>query len=517
MPLAIPRLSNASAPFTKRVCLHTPSKRHLFAVACTLAVAYMYVSISHLARPWPRNRIAHNTSVARRRAAAVRARPATAAGSVAPAEAGWPRGSVVSWREFTGSVRDTHEPALPALHTSSFLDFANVAVAEGTLLLYGASAADAAFVRDVLRGTLPRYQYFINGRVDSFPPVRIATRNHTLPACARVWDCTAVFLSLWHPDNQYHLMNDNIVPLLVNLQSNPACAYTARGGFVCTPALTLFLLGDDADRNSRAVSSARLLLDLLAPSRIPAITLFNTQRETHCVKRLTWGRGRLGFAVPLDRSVARALRVLREYARVPTATVQGRANVSALLVSRPHGAPRSITDMGPVARACLATGVQCRPCCDFGARGLGAAGARLQTLVAELAGADILLGAHGAGMSLVLFARRGAITINVMPEDEGTWNVIFPRMAVANQGHSVIAFVPSTAHGMHVSHASACGLLQCARALLAGAAQTPAPCLLPHVSVLSHRDVTERDKGEVELYRHHGFGSTPPRRVFGSP
>jgi len=59
--------------------------------------------------------------------------------------------------------------------------------------------------------------------------------------------------------------------------------------------------------------------------------------------------------------------------------------------------------------------------------------------------------------------------------------------------------------------------LQCARALLAGAAQTPAPCLLPHVSVLSHRDVTERDKGEVELYRHHGFGSTPPRRVFGSP
>jgi len=90
-----------------------------------------------------------------------------------------------------GSVRDTHEPALPALHTSSFLDFANVAVAEGTIFLYRASAADAGFVRNVLRRTLPRHQYFINRRVDSFLPVRIETWNHTLPACARVWDCTA--------------------------------------------------------------------------------------------------------------------------------------------------------------------------------------------------------------------------------------------------------------------------------------------------------------------------------------
>ena len=422
-----------------------------------------------------------------------------------------------------GSVRDTHEPALPALHTSSFLDFANVAV--------GRRRHDIS-VQGVggRRGVCPQ-------RAAENPPAapvlykqtrrQFPARAHrdVEPHAAGVRQGVGlhcVSLSLWHPDNQYHLMNEKIVLLLVNLQSNPACTYTARGGFVCIFALTLFLLEDDADRNNRAVSSARLLLDVLAPNRVPALALLNTQRETHYVKRLTWDRGRLGFAVPLDRSVPRALRILREYARVPAcsapnATAQDRVHFTTLLMSRQHGTPRSITDVGLVAQACLATGVKCRPCCDFGARGFGAAGAqarpRLQALAADLANADILLGAHGAAMSLVLFARRGAITINVMPEDENTWNVIFPRMAVVNQGLSVIALVPSTARGMQVSYASACGLLECACALLAGSAQTP--CILPHVSVLSHRDL--RDEGEVEQDRHHGFGSTPPRPVSGRP
>jgi len=382
------------------------------------------------------------------------------------------------------------------------------------------------FVHDVLRGTLPQYQYFIRGRVDNFPSVRIETRNNPLPACSKVWDCTAV-LSLWHPDNQYHLMNDNIIPLLINLQSNPACTYTARDGFLCTPALALFLLEDDADRNNRAVSSARFLLDVLTPNRYTAVQLFNTHHEVHCLKRMTWGRGRLGFAIPLDRSVASAVRILREYAGVPPRSVylaqqahdttKHIAKYTALLMSRQHGTPRSIADVGLVEQACLMTNVYCRRCCEFGARGLGvkdtSSRPRLQAMASELANADILLGAHGAAMSLVLFARRGAITINVMPEDENIWNIIFPRMAVANQGHSVIALLPCTAGGMHVSYALACGLLECARALLTVAGQPP--CMLPHVSVLSHMEVTERDKGDVELYRHHEFNSMPPTPVVG--
>jgi len=428
----------------------------------------------------------------------------------------WAAGCIVSWREFTGKVRDTHEPALPALHTNSFLDFANVVIAQDTIILHGASAADARFVHNVLKGSLPRYQYFIHGDVGNFPPVRIETRNHAVSTCKKVWDCTAVFLSLWHPDNQYHLMNDNIVPLVINLQSNPACTYSVHGGFVCTPELKLFLLDSDTARNQQAVSSAGLLLDMLVPNRRPAAVLFNSHGETQCVKRLTWGRGRLGFAIPIDHSVTDAVRILREYARIPAsstylghttwnATAHDKGNYTVLLLNRQKGITRSIIDEELVLQACLATGVLCKPCCDFGARGLNARNAnwrpKLQTMVTELSNADILFGAHGAGMSMVLFARRSAITVNVMPADDTTWNVIFPRMAVANSGHSVIAYVPCTAQGMHVSFTTASGLLKCACALLSGSTKTA--CELPRVAVISYLEIIKKDQADVELYKHH--------------
>jgi len=72
-------------------------------------------------------------------------------------------------------VRDTHEPALPTLHTNSFVDLANVIVTNGQMFLYGVSIADNNFVANVLHGSLPKYQYFIDGKVDNFPAVHIAT------------------------------------------------------------------------------------------------------------------------------------------------------------------------------------------------------------------------------------------------------------------------------------------------------------------------------------------------------
>jgi len=117
------------------------------------------------------------------------------------------QGSIISFREFTGSIRDTHEPALPAIHTNSFLDSAIVIITSGRMFLYGASVTDESFVRDVLYGSLPQYQNFIYGQVNNFPTVHIETKNETYPACTTMWNVTAVFLSLWHPDNQYHLQS----------------------------------------------------------------------------------------------------------------------------------------------------------------------------------------------------------------------------------------------------------------------------------------------------------------------
>jgi len=424
------------------------------------------------------------------------------------------QGSIVSFREFTGSVRDTHEPSLPTLHTNSFVDLANVIVTNGQMFLYGASIADNNFVANVLNGSLPKYQYFIDGKVDNFPAVHIATRNDTYPVCAKVWNSTAVFLSLWHPDNQYHLMNDNIIPLLINLQSNPACEYTVLQGFQCTPVLTLFMLQDDENRNRNAVSSARTMLDMIAPVREKASDLLAVNPTVHCVKRLTWGRGRLAFAVPVDLSVSRSLRILREYLRVPLQSLQlerhmqlngySTANYTALIMSRQNGTPRSIMDIGTIFSACSTKGIICKTCCGFGHRGLQVKTTEsrhtLHSLTAEISKADILIGPHGAAMSLIIFARPGTISINLMPKGEQVWHLIFPRMAIANYGHSMIVYLPGFHTGMQVSHALGCKLFECARGLLAA---SNTHCVVPHVSILSYSDVITHDRGNHDLYKYH--------------
>jgi len=105
-------------------------------------------------------------------------------------------------------------------------------------------------------------------------------------------------------------------------------------------------------------------------------------------------------------------------------------------------------------------------------------------------------------MSLVLFARHGAIRINVMPDDETTWQYIFPRMAIANYGHSIIVFSPCLPNGMQISHAFALLIFQCAHALLAC---SKAQCMLAKVSIRSHLDVIVQDKEDINLYINHAY------------
>jgi len=138
-----------------------------------------------------------------------------------------------------------------------------------------------------------------------------------------------------------------------------ACVYTAFQGFQCTPPLTLFMFDDDANRNRNA--SARTIFDMIAPIRKKASALLAADPTVQCLETLTWSWGRLGFGVPVDLSVIRSLKILREYLRVPSwpfllesrmqLNGHNKANYSALIMSRQHGTPRSIVNIDAIFRA----------------------------------------------------------------------------------------------------------------------------------------------------------------------
>lgn len=426
------------------------------------------------------------------------------------------RGSVVSFREFKGTVRDTHEPPLQVIHTNSFIDLKNVVVIGHEVHLYDVSYADEVFVRDILHGHLPEYQFFINGVVGNLQTVGIRTSRNSFETkgCMRMWNVSAVFLSLWHPDNQYHLMNDNIIPLIVNLQSNPTCTYTTPTGFVCNPPLQLFTLKDDPARNRRAVSSTQMLLDMISPYRETASTLFVDKPQ--CVEHLSWGRGRLAFAIPIDSSIRRALHILREYlyiphseANIPLQYKRGEYNV--LVIDREAKGSRYINNMGDIFRACRSENASCNVCCDYGARGIvGINTEPMRNVIKRIWTADVLLGAHGAGLSLMLFARRGVVVIDFMDHAERVWNNIFPRMTIANHGHFIQSNLKLSHTGIHVPYTLATSLLQCARKL----SLTPnSNCIIPDVIITSHVDIIRREHGYDNLYTL-GLNSTKSTTTF---
>lgn len=362
---------------------------------------------------------------------------------------GWP-GAALSVRRWRQTGRNGR---LLPLDIQSFVDMHHPVVDRGGgVVLYGLTESSGARALRAIGPHLPRYERVDRGpKVALLPPVPIRADRSAWDAarCASVRNETAVLLFLWFVDNQYHLINDNLVPLLVNLQNHPACTASADGAVVCSPPVTLYTQADSGPRMQHARALAGLVLGAAVKQVRPASELLTG--GPHCVRRLTWGRGRRAFPTVVETSLWRAVGLLRrlamgvrdDHAPRPTkaAATSGAAlrGGLAVLIRRPRGlGARWIGDEPDLLGACASAGLDCRACCAAWDR------PALVDSLALVSTASVVFGAHGAGLSMLLFAKRGAVLVDFLGGDSDVYLRIFPRMAWAVDGESLVVTVSAS-------------------------------------------------------------------------
>jgi len=405
-------------------------------------------------------------------------------------------GRVLSVRRYVPFAESEHNASSSISrkwNIESFIDFENVVMEKGKLTLYAAQAWERRIVQQTLKGTLPRYEKVVGCcSVYKLPdvPIQVPEGLFLRSNCRTYLNETAIFLTLWFIDNQYHLINDNIVPILTNLHSNPSCSTHPEEGFVCSPPVTLYTMEDDDRRNKAAIAASSMFLDLIVPRRKEAATIL--QGGPHCLHRMTWGRGRRAFAMPVEGSLLASLHILRQ--KLKLAGLQQQANVDnfAILISRTKNKGfRWLKDESMVLSTCKSLDLQCSSCCSSWDR------KSLQQLLLTVSTCTYVVGAHGAGLSLVLFAKQGARLIDFVDGGSRVYKELFPRMMVSTSGYTVLASVgASLSQGLHVERNLTSSVFECAKSL---PVQDHRYCHHPRITVKSHQEVIMEDSGKKVL------------------
>lgn len=121
----------------------------------------------------------------------------------------------------------------------------------------------------------------------------------------------------------------------------------------------------------------------------------------------------------------------------------------------------------------------------------------MQTLT-KISTSHVLFGAHGAGLSNILFARKGAVLVDFLDAGSGVYRNIFPRMTVANDGHAILIRTPGKGtRGLDPGADVSARAFRCAAALLQNSNLSTVICRHADILVKSHDDVMREDHGKV--------------------
>ena len=334
---------------------------------------------------------------------------------------------------------------------------------------------------------------------------------------------TLFVLAPHFPGNFFHLMNDNLVPLVTDLQATPGCdPQTLR----CEerPAALMQFWSDPkrtaggaqhwwkylfppifGHRSSGGEAESAPLLSFSAESDI----LRNGESGgSVCVGRLSWGLGPRPFYVDFVQQRQSALSAVRAVAlrnvrldgaslfsppppppppppRLPSAAAGDERVPRVVFIVRykkshaenPRGAigssyNRVLADPELLSDAFAARGAPMESCCNFnfrgGDNGGGGQHGGVAAIAEDLASADILVSLHGAGLVNAIFAEDGVVLVE-LHGSYGADDVIFRRLAQGRKGGYLRARVVETPEAHYIrTPERASAIADCALALWRG-------------------------------------------------
>jgi hypothetical protein len=281
---------------------------------------------------------------------------------------------------------------------------------------------------------LPRYKrFFLDREVFDLPTPKWVLHDEQMDVrkhCSLGFrDEIAFFSSAWHTDNMFHLMNDNILPLVYSLMRAPWCNATT---LKCAHPTTLYQLAADPKRLQKEGIFGRTRSEgyHIFDGTSPADKVLGTNQNT-CFRALTWGRG----PVPFYRKGARFWSVSQGIASVLNAKLRAHFHLpprnggKRKVIHIKRSPPRYIIDAGPLMAACQKAWLQCEECCNWMSD-------KQAEVLRRVGDADVIMGRHGAGLAHVLFAAPGATLIDFGARPN--WRHTFNSMAKANANGSYV-------------------------------------------------------------------------------
>lgn len=336
----------------------------------------------------------------------------------------------------TAHIRDFVVPWQPELSQASVLDMEHVVFNHGVVELHeGSEAMHIFFERQHYR--LAEVQPCLpagsgRGKGGLFVRVKVRKGKRESSSCVTIHNEISLFHAFSHPQNMYHAMNNNIMPLVTNLLLHPACTQHLE----CRYPVVLYTLATDDAFFRKALKVY-----------MPAIrSLFDDVRSAnevlkggaHCMRHVSWGRSPAYFIPP--RIQKHALGALRprfyNHIGLSPALAARRAEARRPRVIIVMRAPSARSLVGVSLRnvrwAGEGSGMEMAECCAWGQP--------LERTMRIIADASGVVGAHGAGLANVQFARRGAFMVDFIgtSQDRTIWGAKFVKLAATVGGPTVL-------------------------------------------------------------------------------
>jgi hypothetical protein len=334
----------------------------------------------------------------------------------------------------------------------------NVAIrSDGALVFYNTSHTRA----EIEHAVQPYALRSAGGAVDK-PALHIELLNSDMMTeqqqqCSQLHDAdTVAFIwSPWHPDNAFHLLNDNLLSLFANVVHS--LSSSSSGSTQKKQRRILYVWTHDKSYFNRAKFPAayQLIWQLFDKVLSYEETLLKSSGVTTCFRSLRYGRGPLLFYHRSIDSSSSWNRVGQDFARwahhvavikqttstfafssasTSTSSISRRSAIirsggaveprprdntimpRVTIMLRGAGDYRRVTpsSWAAIKRAFVAAGVtQIADCCDWQRTSLR------DTVLQFPNATDLLIGVHGAGLAHGAFMRPGSMLVEI----QGPWGV----------------------------------------------------------------------------------------------
>jgi len=341
------------------------------------------------------------------------------------------RGAVEKWYNLAAaqSNRAIQPDISQAYNDKYFLDFRNVGLKGGNLILFSPDNATASYVRNRLQHKLVHTTPESGDRV-------IEVTSHSI--CQTFSEETAlVDLHQKQWFNAWHFHNDILFPLIGNLASRNNCDSST---LQCHPPAVLYHRDDvDLSPSDMKTQLVKLIFSEIRPMRD-----FSPAEDVKCVRHLTWGTGPPVFLEQTSRApdaLAYSAGLVQIYRRrvlsalhltAPSSEARG---LTLLFFSRRKGTSRGVSEasVANVRRACE----DHRISFSLFSSGHFSNGKTLRETLQVFASASIAAGSHGAGLVNALYFAPGGVLIDFINPDNLQWMPKFTRMGMG-AGRAVI-------------------------------------------------------------------------------